>query len=133
MSTLETVLSVVVDSHEALGPTRVTRYVPLLTHRFARDRLRSSAISSRLIAKDRPHVLFVCVHNAGRSQMAAALLHHRAADRVVVQSAGSAPATSIGNSRTRRTGTSRRCDGFGTRSTRGWLPSSTNWSERTQR
>ena len=42
-----------------------------------------------------PEVLFVCVHNAGRSQMAAALLHHHAAGTVVVRSAGSAPADSI--------------------------------------
>ncbi|MGH3978589.1 MAG: arsenate reductase ArsC [Pseudonocardiaceae bacterium] len=42
-----------------------------------------------------PEVLFVCVHNAGRSQMAAALLHHHAAGRVTVRSAGSAPAGSI--------------------------------------
>ena len=44
---------------------------------------------------DRPEVLFVCVHNAGRSQMAAALLTHHAGDRVIVRSAGSAPAESI--------------------------------------
>ncbi len=43
----------------------------------------------------RPEVLFVCVHNAGRSQMAAALLNHYAAGRVVVRSAGSAPADTI--------------------------------------
>jgi protein-tyrosine-phosphatase len=42
-----------------------------------------------------PEVLFVCVHNAGRSQMAAALLHHRAAGAVTVRSAGSAPASEI--------------------------------------
>ncbi|ALE80868.1 arsenate reductase ArsC [Pseudonocardia alni] len=42
-----------------------------------------------------PEVLFVCVHNAGRSQMAAALLAHHAAGAVVVRSAGSAPADSI--------------------------------------
>jgi arsenate reductase (thioredoxin) len=42
-----------------------------------------------------PEVLFVCVHNAGRSQMAAALLDHHAKGRVVVRSAGSAPADSI--------------------------------------
>ncbi len=41
---------------------------------------------------DRPEVLFVCVHNAGRSQMAAALLDHHAKGRVVVRSAGSEPA-----------------------------------------
>jgi protein-tyrosine-phosphatase len=42
-----------------------------------------------------PEVLFVCVHNAGRSQMAAALLHHHARGRVQVRSAGSAPAAEI--------------------------------------
>jgi arsenate reductase len=45
--------------------------------------------------KDRPTVLFVCVHNAGRSQMAAGWLQHRAGDRVEVRSAGSAPADTI--------------------------------------
>jgi protein-tyrosine-phosphatase len=43
----------------------------------------------------RPEVLFVCIHNAGRSQMAAALLARHAGDRVVVRSAGTAPAESI--------------------------------------
>ena len=42
-----------------------------------------------------PTVLFVCVHNAGRSQMAAALLDHYAAGRVHVRSAGSTPADEI--------------------------------------
>ena len=42
-----------------------------------------------------PEVLFVCVHNAGRSQMGAALLAHHAGDRVVVRSAGTAPADTI--------------------------------------
>jgi len=44
---------------------------------------------------DLPEVLFVCVHNAGRSQMAAALLGHRAGGRVRVRSAGTAPAAEI--------------------------------------
>ena len=43
----------------------------------------------------KPSVLFVCVHNAGRSQMAAAFLTHLAGDKVEVRSAGSAPADSI--------------------------------------
>lgn len=43
----------------------------------------------------KPSVIFVCVHNAGRSQMAAAFLTHLAGDRVEVRSAGSAPADSI--------------------------------------
>ena len=45
--------------------------------------------------KDVPEVLFVCVHNAGRSQMAAGLLDHHARGRVHVRSAGSAPADTI--------------------------------------
>ena len=44
---------------------------------------------------DKPSVLFVCVHNAGRSQMAAAWLTHLAGDRVEVRSAGSAPAETV--------------------------------------
>ena len=43
----------------------------------------------------KPSVLFVCVHNAGRSQMAAAYLSHLAGDRIEVRSAGSAPAESV--------------------------------------
>ncbi|PSL51578.1 protein-tyrosine-phosphatase [Saccharothrix carnea] len=43
----------------------------------------------------KPEVLFVCVHNAGRSQMAAALLQHYALGRVTVRSAGSAPADQV--------------------------------------
>jgi arsenate reductase (thioredoxin) len=45
--------------------------------------------------RDRPEVLFVCVHNAGRSQMAAGLLAKHAAGRVAVRSAGSDPADRI--------------------------------------
>ncbi|SDE16997.1 arsenate reductase ArsC [Glycomyces harbinensis] len=44
---------------------------------------------------DKPSVLFVCVHNAGRSQMAAGWLTHLAGDRVEVRSAGSTPAESV--------------------------------------
>ncbi|NKY96134.1 arsenate reductase ArsC [Nocardiopsis alborubida] len=46
-------------------------------------------------SSDKPSVLFVCVHNAGRSQMAAAWLSHLAGDRVEVRSAGSAPADAL--------------------------------------
>lgn len=44
---------------------------------------------------DKPTVLFVCVHNAGRSQMAAAYLRHLGADRIEVLSAGSVPADQV--------------------------------------
>ncbi|WP_201359191.1 ACR3 family arsenite efflux transporter [Mycobacterium sp. 5-140-3-2] len=59
-----------------------------------RPRLFGAADSSRSSA-DRPSVLFVCVHNAGRSQMAAALLRHLAGDRIDVRSAGTEPADQI--------------------------------------
>ena len=45
--------------------------------------------------KSQPSILFVCVHNAGRSQMAAAWTRHLAGDRVAVYSGGSAPASSV--------------------------------------
>ncbi|MFD6951352.1 phosphotyrosine protein phosphatase [Nocardiopsis sp. TSRI0078] len=48
-----------------------------------------------MTSTDKPSVLFVCVHNAGRSQMAAAWLAHLAGDRVEVRSAGSAPADAL--------------------------------------
>jgi arsenate reductase len=63
--------------------------------RFARERLRALGQSEGTIAKDRPEVLFVCVHNAGRSQMAAALLERHAEGRLHVRSAGSTPAEEI--------------------------------------
>src|SRR3954465_8313785 len=44
---------------------------------------------------EKPSVLFVCVHNAGRSQMAAAWLTHLAGDRIEVRSAGSAPGAQV--------------------------------------
>lgn len=49
----------------------------------------------RAVSSPRPTVLFVCVHNAGRSQMAAGLLAKHAGDRIVVRSAGSAPGERI--------------------------------------
>jgi protein-tyrosine-phosphatase len=48
-----------------------------------------------LVSKDNPEVLFVCVHNAGRSQMAAVLTHALSEGRVNVRSAGSTPADEI--------------------------------------
>jgi arsenate reductase (thioredoxin) len=53
-------------------------------------------LKKRIITmSDKPSVLFVCVHNAGRSQMAAGWLTHLAGDRVEVRSAGSAPADQV--------------------------------------
>jgi len=57
--------------------------------------LQALAQAEGAIVSDVPEVLFVCVHNAGRSQMAAALLDHHGQGRVHVRSAGSAPADEI--------------------------------------
>ncbi|MGH3897358.1 MAG: arsenate reductase ArsC [Pseudonocardiaceae bacterium] len=66
-----------------------------LTRRFAWDRLTAWEKVRNAVATGVPEVLFVCVHNAGRSQMAAALLAHHGHGRVVVRSAGSAPSNEI--------------------------------------
>ncbi len=63
--------------------------------RFARDQLRAAAQVQGLIAKQLPEVLFVCEHNAGRSQMAAAIAYHLGDDRVGVRCAGSHPGERI--------------------------------------
>jgi arsenate reductase (thioredoxin) len=91
----ETVERFMAESMQTLGGARVKDFVPLFVHRFARERLRAFGQVEGTIAKDVPEVLFVCVQNAGRSQMAAALLDHYAAGRVHVRSAGSAPADQV--------------------------------------
>jgi arsenate reductase (thioredoxin) len=91
----ETVERCMAESLEALGGARLKNFVPLFCHRFARERLRALGQVEGTIAKDVPEVLFVCVQNAGHSQMAAALLDHLAEGRVHVRSAGSAPGDQI--------------------------------------
>jgi arsenate reductase (thioredoxin) len=91
----ETVERFMAESVQALRGARVKDYVPLFVHRFARERLRTLGQVEGTIAKDVPEVLFVCVQNAGRSQIAAALLDHYAEGRVHVRSAGSAPADEV--------------------------------------
>jgi protein-tyrosine-phosphatase len=90
-----TVERVVEDSLQRLGNVTVTWHLPLLTERFARQRLRAVARADGLLPKPHPVVLFVCAHNAGRSQMAAALTRHVSGGRVEALSAGSDPASAI--------------------------------------
>jgi arsenate reductase (thioredoxin) len=91
----ETVERYMAESLEALGGSRVKQFVPLFVHRFARERLRALGQLEGMITKPVPEVLFVCVQNAGRSQMAASLLDYYADGRVHVRSAGSDPADQI--------------------------------------
>jgi arsenate reductase (thioredoxin) len=74
---------------------KVTAHVEVLAYRFTRERLRALGQAEGTIAKDHPEVLFVCVHNAGRSQMAAGLVKLRSAGRIHVRSAGSDPGEQI--------------------------------------
>jgi arsenate reductase (thioredoxin) len=91
----ETIQRFVDEAIASLRGARIKDFVPLFVNRFARERLRALAQAQGSIAKDVPEVLFVCVHNAGRSQMAAGLLSHHARGRVHVRSAGSTPADEI--------------------------------------
>lgn len=92
----ETVRAYVAESHALLSErAHITRYLPSLTARFAGDRLRALAQADGLETAGVPDILFVCVQNAGRSQLASAILRSLAGDRVRVLTAGSEPAGSI--------------------------------------
>jgi arsenate reductase len=92
---VETIERFMAESLDLLAGSSVNDFVPVLAHRFARERLRALAQSEGKIAKLVPEVLFVCTHNAGRSQMAAGLLNKHARKRVHIRSAGSDPADQI--------------------------------------
>lgn len=92
----QTVERYVFESYAALRRTaRIHTHLSALATRFAGDRLTALAQSQGAVPKDVPEILFICVHNAGRSQMAAALLNHHGNGRVHVRSAGSAPTGEI--------------------------------------
>lgn len=92
----ETIERYVLDSIEQLErSSKVTQFLPLLVERFTRERLQGLVHYSGLKRKSRPSVLFMCVHNAGRSQIAAAFLRSLGDGRVESHSAGSAPGSLI--------------------------------------
>ncbi|MGD9794239.1 MAG: arsenate reductase ArsC [Acidimicrobiia bacterium] len=92
----ETIQRLVIDSLEKLAPTAtITSFLPVLTEKFTKDRLRALGNVEGSLPSTIPTVLFLCVHNAGRSQMAAGWLRHLAGDRVTVYSGGSEPASQI--------------------------------------
>ena len=70
-------------------------FLPLLAERFARQRLRALAKVEGTREDGVPVVLFLCVHNAGRSQMALGWFNHVAGDRAVAWSGGSEPGTEV--------------------------------------
>ncbi|MFF3228667.1 arsenate reductase ArsC [Nocardia suismassiliense] len=73
----------------------VTRYLPLLAERFGRQRLQALAKVQGKVARPRPTVLFLCTHNAGRSQMALGFFAHLAKGRAVAWSGGSDPGQAL--------------------------------------
>jgi protein-tyrosine-phosphatase len=86
----ETIERYMLDSQELLHSTaKFTQWLPLLIERLTRDRLR--ALERLELGSGKPAVLFLCVHNAGRSQMGAGWLRRLAGDRVEVFSGGTDP------------------------------------------
>jgi len=82
---------VVKESYVSFADAKVRTFIPVFTTRYADDRLRALAKVRGLITDAPPSVLFVCVHNAGRSQMAAGWLRHLSRGKIEVYSGGSLP------------------------------------------
>ncbi|HEY6688271.1 MAG TPA: arsenate reductase ArsC [Propionibacteriaceae bacterium] len=92
----ESIAQAVANAREGLEPAAtIPDFLPLLVSRFAREQLTAAAQADGRLIKPVPELLFVCVQNAGRSQMAAALARHLSAGKVHVRSAGSKPADKI--------------------------------------
>lgn len=92
----ESIVAAVAEARAALEPVaKIPTFLPILVGRFAREQLMAAAQAEGRIAKSVPEILFICVHNAGRSQMAAALTEHLSGGRAHVRSAGSIPADEV--------------------------------------
>ncbi|WP_082734080.1 arsenate reductase ArsC [Microbacterium hominis] len=92
----ETVSRYMAESYLLLSQrAQVRTHLAALTARYAAERLSALASAKGLVLRGTPEVLFVCVQNAGRSQLAAAYLRHLAGDAVHVRTAGSEPAAEV--------------------------------------
>jgi protein-tyrosine-phosphatase len=93
---LESIEPFVFDSYDEIAKrATVTRWLTVTAEKFARQRLDALAHMRDQTMKQVPAVLFLCVHNAGRSQMALGWFNHLAADRAIAWSGGSEPASEI--------------------------------------
>jgi arsenate reductase (thioredoxin) len=92
---VETIELYLASSLLALQSARIKNYVPLFSERFARERLRALARVEGRVSRTVPSIVFMCVHNAGRSQMAAAWAKELGGDRLEVSSGGSDPASEV--------------------------------------
>ena len=77
------------------GRATITHFLPLMAERFARQRLTALARVEGKADDGLPVALFLCVHNAGRSQMALGWFNHLAGGRAVAWSGGSEPGTEV--------------------------------------
>ncbi|HEY7478102.1 MAG TPA: arsenate reductase ArsC [Actinomycetota bacterium] len=91
----ETIELYLASSLLALQAARIKNFVPLFSGRYARQRLRALGRVEGKMTSTVPEVVFLCVHNAGRSQMAAAWAKALGGDRLEVFSGGSDPASEI--------------------------------------
>ena len=92
----ETIERFLITSYDEFG-ARITNdtYLPMFAERFARQRLSALARVEGKSDDHRPVVLFLCTHNAGRSQIALGYFNQLAGDRAVAWSGGSEPGTSV--------------------------------------
>jgi protein-tyrosine-phosphatase len=91
----ETIQRFMAESWESLSGAKVAAFIPLFVERFTRQRLRALARVEGKLADAKPMVVFLCVQNAGRSQMAAGWMQHLAGEQVEVFSGGSNPAGAV--------------------------------------
>jgi protein-tyrosine-phosphatase len=77
------------------GRATIVNFLPLLAERFARQRLQALARVEGKVVDGKPVVLFLCTHNAGRSQMALGFFQHYAGDQAVAWSGGSEPGEQV--------------------------------------
>lgn len=92
---IETIELYLASSLLSLQAARIKNFVPLFSERFARQRLRALAKVEGKMIGTAPSIVFLCVHNAGRSQMAAAWAKSLGGDRLDVFSGGSDPASEV--------------------------------------
>ena len=93
---VETIEQFLTTSYDQFaGRASIPNFLPLLAERFARQRLHALARVEGKATSGTPVVLFLCVHNAGRSQIALGWFNHLAGDRAIAWSGGSEPAEAI--------------------------------------
>ena len=92
----ETIERFLISSYDQFaGRATVSTFLPLMAERFARQRLRALARVEGKVSDGVPVVLFLCVHNAGRSQMALGWFNHLADGRAVAWAGGSEPGNQV--------------------------------------